>query len=248
MSRYGYGRYGYGGYFSQPSSAQLQSMGEEYIRKQAAKGIILHPVHAKSGSRNVCDSWWGISWCKNLERYADYSNRLGRGRSYVRANAVLDLQINRGNVMAIVQGSSARPYKISITIDPLDENQLKKLEDKCFNKVKNLDELMNGKFPEEMKSIFFERDGLFPTPREIHFSCSCPDWASMCKHVAAAMYGIGLRLDEDPMEFFVLRGLDPSNFIAKAVESRVSIMLKNAKKKSTRIIDDQDVDALFGVF
>jgi uncharacterized Zn finger protein len=119
-------------------------------------------------------------------------------------------------------------YKITIRIDPLSDTHLKKLEDTCFNKVKNLDELLAGKFPDDLKNVFFDKDGLFPTPREIHFDCSCPDWASMCKHVAAAMYGIGLRLDEDPMGFFVLRGLDPDKFIARAVESRVSLMLKNA--------------------
>ena len=245
MSRYGRSSYGY---FSQPSAYELQSMGEEYIRKQAAKGIILHPVCAKSSSRNICQSWWGISWCNNLERYADDANRLARGRKYTRSGAILDLQISKGVVTSIVQGSSARPYKITIRIDPLSDTHLKKLEDTCFNKVKNLDELLAGKFPDDLKNVFFDKDGLFPTPREIHFDCSCPDWASMCKHVAAAMYGIGLRLDEDPMGFFVLRGLDPDKFIARAVESRVSLMLKNAKKKSTRIIDDQDVDALFGVF
>ena len=164
MSRYGRSSYGY---FSQPSAYELQSMGEEYIRKQAAKGIILHPVCAKSSSRNICQSWWGISWCKNLERYADYANRLARGRKYTRSGAILDLQISKGVVTSIVQGSSARPYKITIRIDPLSDTHLKKLEDTCFNKVKNLDELLAGKFPDDLKNVFFDKDGLFPKERRV---------------------------------------------------------------------------------
>ena len=83
---------------------------------------------------------------------------------------------------------------------------------------------------------------------KIHFGCSCPDWAVMCKHVAAALYGVGVRLDEDPLLFFELRGIDFNRFIDAAVASRVEAMLKNAKVSSSRIIKNQDISELFGVF
>ncbi|MBQ7487874.1 MAG: SWIM zinc finger family protein [Clostridia bacterium] len=243
MSRRSYWGYEY---FHQTTSYEVSSKASEYIRRQAAKGITLHPVAPKSNSRKICQSWWGISWCDNLERYADYSNRLERGRKYVRAGAVLDLEIAKGQVNALVQGSSSNPYRVSITIDPLSEARQAQILDISLTRVKNMEELLNGKFPEEMKTLFFSRDGLFPTPREIHFRCSCPDGAYMCKHVAAVMYGVGLRLDEDPLSFFVLRGLDATQFIAKALDNKVDGMLKNAEKKSKRIISDKDVESLFG--
>ena len=247
MARYGgYGRGNSYGYFHQTTSYELAGMAESYIRKQAAKGITLHPVSPKTNSRKICTSWWGISWCENLERYADYTNRLERGRKYVRASAVIDLELGRGMVKAIVQGSSSSPYRVHITIDPLSEKRQNQIVDTSLTRVKNMEDLLNGKFPEEMKTLFFSKDGLFPTPKEIHFRCSCPDGAYMCKHVAAAMYGVGLRIDVDPLSFFELRGVDAIRFIAEALENKVDGMLKNAKKKSKRIIADADVEALFG--
>lgn len=113
--------------------------------------------------------------------------------------------------------------------------------------MENLEALLAGNFPEDMKELFQGKDGLFPEPREISFTCSCPDWALMCKHVAAALYGIGARLDEDPMLFFELRGIDAGRFVDVALETRVESMLANADKKTERVMENLDVKALFGV-
>ena len=108
--------------------------------------------------------------------------------------------------------------------------------------------LVNGNFPLEMKSLFTDpKSGLFPSPREIHFTCSCPDWANMCKHVAAVLYGIGNRLDHDPLLFFTIRGIEVSDFIQWSVEEKLGAMLKNADRESPRIIEDQSLKDLFGV-
>ena len=98
-----------------------------------------------------------------------------------------------------------------------------------------------------MQELFQGKDGLFPTPKEISFSCSCPDWALMCKHVAAVLYGVGVRLDEQPLLFFELRGIDAGRFIDVTLANRVEQMLANADCKSPRIISDADAGALFGV-
>ena len=89
--------------------------------------------------------------------------------------------------------------------------------------------------------------GLFPSPKEIHFSCSCPDWANMCKHVASVLYGIGARLDGEPLLFFTLRNIDSERFIKKSVAKKTELMLANAGKNSSRSIDDKDIAGLFGV-
>ena len=193
-------------------------------------------------------TWWAQAWNRNLEGYADYSNRIGRGRSYVRAGAVLDLAIAPGKVSAIVQGSRTKPYEVAVRIDTLPKAKWEAITARCSHKIANLQELASGKFPQEFMELFTNRgDGLFPSPKEIHFNCSCPDWASMCKHVAAALYGIGARFDEDPTLFFLLRDIEFSELLKKSVEEKMNSMLKNAGKATARTMEGVDTYALFGV-
>ena len=155
--------------------------------------------------------------------------------------------MQKGKITARVQGTRKTPYKTEIRISPLTEEKCQTILRQCGRKMENLEALLAGNFPEDMKELFQGKDGLFPEPREISFTCSCPDWALMCKHVAAALYGIGARLDENPLLFFELRGIDAGRFVDVALENRVESMLANADKKTERVIDDLDVEALFGV-
>lgn len=201
----------------------------------------------KIEGRLIAKSWWGLAWCRNLELYADYVNRIGRGKSYVRSGKVLDLDIKNGKVEAVVQGSRSRPYHIAITISEIESRNMDKIKSVCQNKIGSLTELASGSFPHELAELFTQRNcGLFPSPHEIKFSCSCPDWASMCKHVAAVLYGIGARLDDDPTMFFKLRNIDVSEFIRKSIDEKVDSMLAHAGKKSARTIKDMDIKKLFG--
>ena len=198
--------------------------------------------------RTLANSWWGKAWNLNLESYADYSNRIARGKSYVRSNTVLDLKISRGTVLAKVKGSRAKPYEVKISIDPLSEERWEQVTKLCNHRIDSLEQLIEGKFPKELEVLFTERKyGMFPAPKEIHFGCSCPDWASMCKHVAAVLYGVGARLDTNPMLFFELRDLNGQELVKKSMERRLESMLKNAGKKSKRGIADQDILNIFGL-
>jgi len=198
--------------------------------------------------RKIAQTWWGMAWNKNLESYADYSNRIGRGRSYVINGAVIDLRITPGAATALVQGSQSAPYRIDIKIDPLSQKTWAAITKKCSHKLSSVEELVSGKFPEEFAEMFTSKgDGLFPSPKEIHFNCSCPDWASMCKHVAASLYGIGARFDQDPTLFFLLRNIDFKELLKKSVDEKMRNMLKNANKVTTRVITDIDTQVLFGV-
>jgi uncharacterized Zn finger protein len=196
----------------------------------------------------IARTWWGKAWNKNLESYADYTNRIGRGRSYVRCGAVLDLQVNAGEIKALVQGSRAKPYSVTIAIKKLNRNTWKMIASACAGKLESLEELLTGKFPRALEETFMQRNtGLFPSPREIEFDCSCPDWASMCKHVAATLYGIGARLDEDPTLFFTLRGVDTGDLVKRTVSSKAEDLLKKASRTSPRIIEGADLSADFGI-
>ena len=188
-----------------------------------------------------------MNWCQNLEQYADFETRLPRGQRYVRSGAVVDLQIQKGKITARVQGTRKTPYKIEIRISPLSQARCDEIMDRCTDRVDTLENLLAGTFPESMKDVFLGKGGLFPTPREISFSCSCPDWAVMCKHVAAALYGVGARLDEDPTLFFSLRGIDTERFVDVVIANRIESMLANVDRPSDRILRDTDLTELFGV-
>ena len=196
--------------------------------------------------RKIATTWWGTAWCKNLERYADFYNRIGRGRSYVRCGFVFDMQVEEGVITALVGGSST--YKIIIKIDTLNERKWNAIVRACAKRIDSISALVEGKFPEELAEMLTQKgEGLFPSPREIHMRCSCPDQAYLCKHIAATLYGIGAKLDHDPLLFFTLRGIDPSELIKKSIEEKTQAMLANAYTTSPRVIDDSCVERIFGV-
>lgn len=232
---------GFGNYVS---AGDKKAKAARSLAKLMKKDPGIDPVIIQG--RTLASSWWGKAWNTNLESYADFSNRIDRGKTYVRSNAVLDLKVIKGEVHAKVQVSRAAPYEVLVKIDALADEKWKKVRELCNYRIGSLEELIQGKFPKELEVLFTDRKyGLFPSPKEIHFSCSCPDWASMCKHVAATLYGVGARLDKDPMLFFALRGLDGQDLVRKTMESRIESMLKNAGKKSRREIPEADIASLF---
>ena len=232
--------------YSQPTMQELRDRVKATNAAAAKKKLIYDPIKPFS-RRIICTSWWGQAWCRNLEQYADYATRLERGRRYVRAGTVIDLQIKKGKIEARVQGSRKTPYKVEIRISPLSQESCDKIIEKCGKRIENMESLIKGEFPADLQELFTAKDGLFPSPKEISFDCSCPDWAIMCKHVAAVMYGIGVRFDENPFFFFELRGIDVDRFINVALESKVESMLNNAENVSDRVIVGADLTELFGV-
>lgn len=227
------------------AKAEKQTRAAKKLEKLKKKRDV-RPVIIQGSA--IARTWWGKSWNRNLEQYADYSNRIGRGRSYVRHGAVLDLQINAGEIKALVQGSRSKPYEIFVKIGKLDKNTRQQISSSCAGMLDSVSELLSGDFPKELGELFLQRDGgLFPSPKEIAFECSCPDWASMCKHVAAALYGVGARLDEDATLFFTLRNVDMADLITRTASAKAENLLEKASKKSFRIIDDTDLSALFGI-
>ncbi len=234
-----------GNNYQQPDTKRLQANAEATIKREVAKGKVPKPLTVKN--RSIVSNWWGQAWCENLEQYADFESRLERGRRYARTGAVVDLQISKGKVLARVQGRRKTPYKVEIRISPLSEENCQRAIEKCGQRIDNLERLLQGDFPEELKTLFLGSGGLFPTPKEISFSCSCPDWALMCKHVAAVLYGIGARFDENPLLFFELRGIDVGRFIDVTIENRVEQMLSHADAKSDRIMSDADLKSIFGI-
>ena len=192
--------------------------------------------------RKIAATFWGEAWCRNLEAYSDYSNRLPRGRTYVRNGSVIDLQIEVGRVRAIVSGSEI--YEVAVEIKPLAKKRWVDIKSQCAGRIDSLVELLRGSISKGvMEIVTCKGEGLFPSPREISLSCSCPDWATMCKHVAATLYGVGARLDHKPELLFTLRGVDPTEMVEAAVDQPP----KAGKSRMGRVLETNELSSVFGV-
>ena len=219
--------------------AERRAKAMRKMEKLAKKGQKFSPVSI--AGRKISTTFWGRAWCDNLESYSDFSNRLPRGRTYIRNGSVLDLQIEAGRVTSIVCGSEL--YRIAIKIKPLNGRSWKAIRTKCGQRIGSLVELLQGKLSNDVMAVVTERSsGLFPGPHEIDMSCSCPDWAGMCKHVAATLYGVGNRLDFQPELLFTLRQVDQMELIAQA--ARPIITPAPGKRKFIAAADLTDV---FGI-
>ena len=221
--------------------AERRRQAEKTAAKMQKKGVTLTPVSAGRGS--IAKTFWGKSWCDNLERYSDYDNRLSRGRTYVRNGSVIDLKITEGAVQAQVMGSSL--YQVAVKVAAVPAIQWQAISADCAGSIDTLVELLQGRLSKAvMERICTLKTGLFPAPKEISFTCSCPDWASMCKHVAAVLYGIGVRLDNQPDLLFSLRRVDAKDLVAQAGAG----LPKNKKTPATtKVLDVSLLADVFGI-
>jgi len=218
-------------------------------RKKAARaasrasrsGTALSPVPPSRGA--IAKTFWGKAWCGNLERYGDFANRLPRGRTYVRNGSVIDLAITPGQVTAQVMGSLL--YRVQLRVAKLPASRWKGIALDCAGSIDSMVALLQGRLSGSvMQRLCRAGDGLFPAPGEIEFSCSCPDRASVCKHVAAVLYGIGARLDQQPELLFELRQVDGGDLLAQVGTGRPASRKSPPK---SRLLDVASLDAIFGI-
>ena len=218
--------------------AARQARARREMAKLRKKGARIQPVEIEG--RKIAQSFWGNGWCKHLESFSDYSNRLPRGRTYVRNGSVCHLEIQSGRVEAIVSGSEL--YNIAVRIKKLPHDVWRTIKKECTGQIGSVLELLRGRLSERVMTVVTDRRrGLFPQPGEIKFDCDCPDWAVMCKHVAAVLYGIGKRLDSEPELLFRLRGVDPEELISS------DIALPMAPAGGGEVLAEEELGAVFGI-
>ena len=205
------------------------------------KGVAVQPVRIEG--RLIAHTFWGKAWCDHLESFSDFENRLPRGRTYVRNGSVCHLEIKPGLIHAKVQGSAL--YTVTIEIEPLGKPAWKDIKRRCTGQISSLLDLLQGRLSDGVMEVVTDREkGLFPSPREIHMECTCPDWAVMCKHVAATLYGVGARLDEKPELLFLLRGVDHEELVSAHAETAVQAAVGSG---TGRRIAEKDIGAIFGI-
>ncbi len=233
----GWGYSGYGGYGRQESVGEKKTKAKKKIAALRKKGADISPVEIEG--RTIAKSWWGKAWNDNLANYADFSNRLSRGRSYVTHGCVIDLEIDKNLIIAQIMGSGSSVYNAEITIDSLNKKQWTKIKKLVTGNISSLNELLSGKFPKVMQEVLIEKsNGLFPAPKEFHPKCDCPDSSKFCKHLAAVIYGVGNRLDSNPNLLFILRGINPNELLSKIVKAEKDNLIAKAKNvKSKRIMN-----------
>src|SRR5271165_1548236 len=221
--------------------AQRRWQAQKETAKLTKSGRVVSPIVIEG--RKIAQNFWGKAWCDNLERYSDFESRLPRGRTYVRNGSVVDLQIERGKVEALVSGSEI--YNVKVDVDVAAPARWKAICRDCAGSIGSLIELLQGKLSKNvMERVCREADGLFPAPPEIKMSCSCPDWAGMCKHVAATLYGIGARLDSQPDLLFRLRGVNREDMVSTV---GAGLPLSATLAANDLVLADDDVAASFGL-
>jgi uncharacterized Zn finger protein len=229
----------YYGFRPYVSVAQRRAQAAKEVAKRVKKGQTVSPVRIEG--RTIAATFWGQAWCTNLEGYSDFANRLLRGRTYVRNGSVVDLQIEKGRIKALVSGSEL--YEVKIDIAALPKRNWLTLKKQSAGQISTLVELLQGKLSKAVMELVTDRDqGLFPKPAEITMRCSCPDYAGMCKHVAAVMYGVGNRLDSSPELLFLLRGVDHLELIEQAIPAAPT-----GAKSGARTIASDDLGAIFDI-
>ena len=221
--------------------AERKERARKKMQQLRKKGKDVQPVEV-SGLK-IAKTFWGKAWCDHIESFSDYSNRLPRGRTYVRNGSVVHLEILKGEVQAMVAGTSL--YTVKITIKTLSPEKWKVVKNHCSGQIGSLLELLQGKLSKNVMAVVTDRqNGLFPLHKEIKLDCSCPDWAVMCKHVAAVLYGVGARLDENPELLFLLRGVDHEELIDTQADLVTQTSTRTSGRK--RISEDALTD-VFGI-
>jgi uncharacterized Zn finger protein len=224
------------------SVAQRRREAQRELEKLRKKGLIVQPITIDG--RVIARTFWGKAWCENLESYSDFENRLPRGRTYARNGSVVHLEIQPGRISARVSGSEL--YSVEITISSLPDPHWKCVKGQCAGQIGSLVELLQGRLSKSVMDVVTQRGGgLFPKPAEIKMKCSCPDWAGMCKHVAAVMYGVGTRLDDKPELLFLLREVDHLELIAGVVDNAPVVDAGKSRRKKT--IAAGDLAEVFGI-
>lgn len=220
---------------------QRRRQAERALEKLRKKGANIQPVAIEG--RRIAETFWGKSWCEHLEKFSDFANRLPRGRSYVRNGAVCHLEIGKGGITAKVSGSKV--YDVKVSIKTLPKDKWKRIRKSCAGRVGSMLELLQGKMSNEVMGVVVDRqEGLFPLPKEMVFDCSCPDWAGMCKHIAAVLYGVGARLDRSPELLFLLRGVDHNELVS---EEAAKAVVGKASAAKDRTLDEGRISQVFGI-
>src|SRR5262245_9609282 len=228
------------------SVAERREVAARYVAARRPRDKALAPVPSSGRGRALAKTFWGRAWCDNLAAYAALINRLERGRSYLRNGLVIHLGIEAGAGTALVSRSEG--YQVDVRLQPMARQRWRAHARAGAGKIDSVVELLAGRFDEGVMDQVCRQDtGLFPAPAEIRYRCTCPDGARgswLCKHVAATLYGVGVRLDDDPEMLFRLRGVAHTELLAGAAAGLTRPA--SPSRSGRRVIAADRLAAVFG--
>ena len=214
---------------------------QRLMDRRRSRGEVFELLEVKASSKKLCSTFWGQAWCRHLEAFQVYEGRLQRGRSYLRQKTVYNLKIKPGVVEAIVAGATL--YETRVHIRPLAEHRWADIAREGSGQVHSMLDLLAGRLGDGLMQLLVDVDrGLFPSPGEMRFDCSCPDHADLCKHVAAVLYGTGVLLDERPELLFTLRGVDQAELLSVA-----SSVTAAGLSSVDEALSGSDLSRIFGI-
>ena len=160
-------------------------------------------------SRPITKTWWGEKWLDALKG-VDYANRIGRGKTYANTGRVYDIIINDNLALAKVKGNYQSFYNVSVEFKQFSQSEKNTIIKAIYENPTVMSALLNRKLPREVYDLLKSQNvNVFPTShRDLNTDCNCPDYATICKHIAGLVYMIALEIDKDPFLIFKLRGLD----------------------------------------
>lgn len=221
-----------------PTVSDLRRAAQAALESYAIRGMDVDPVREIRFTNEVARSFWGRTWCANLEDRGASRHKLARGRTYVRCGAVVNLRILEGRAFARVIGTGL--YTVAVRVEPVSPRRRTAIRDRCARRVDSVAALLRPDPPAAVREIVAHREtGLFPAPAEMTVRCDCYPGRGICVHEAAAMYGIGARLDRSPEDLFRLRGFDPDALTERAVEETAP--------PGGEGLGGDDLSAIFGV-
>lgn len=196
------------------------------------------PALACPARGNLCKSFWGRTWCRHLDSFSHWEQRLPRGRRILRSGNVYGLTVEPGLIHAYVASDDL--YEVRISVTPMNDELWEKITKSAGSQAFSLLDLWEGRLSDTLLEVLTCReDGLFPQPGDVRICCQCMDWADVCDHGAAVLYGTGILFENTPELLFRLRGIDPAQL-------RKNTPLPTPDDHNN-ILQEKDLSDVFGI-
>ena len=155
-----------------------------------------------------------ISWADRWRRVLDAAGpsaarRIQRGQAVARRGGVSDLDLRVGEVRGSVAEARSHPYQVSISWDPAPRERWDAAAEQLRRELRFTAALLDGELPDDLADALGEVGvRLLPPFSALRLSCSCPERAAVCRHVAAVHDAASVLIGRDPVLLLRLAGRD----------------------------------------
>ncbi|HET9242062.1 MAG TPA: SWIM zinc finger family protein [Gaiella sp.] len=169
------------------------------------------PLPVEDGGDRVGAGPWA-RWLASAVVPDESSARAQRGRALARARAVDSVMLEGETISARVRGSTGNVYAVSIAAQQVPSRAWQEAKRAARGRP-SLGAATEGRAQSvHLAHLMATEHGasLAPSPAGVRRSCTCPDDAGACKHVAALAFALAEAIDRDPSLFLRWRGCEPA--------------------------------------